>query len=68
MKNPSFLFVVPKQLRLIPDFSQTSRRFIYKKYENIRDHFDLGSHQRPTYRNVAEYLGISEEKLREWID
>lgn len=53
------LFVQPKQLWLIPDFKKKSRTFIYREYAKMKDFFDKDKHQKITYSELAEYLGVN---------
>lgn len=61
------IFFEPKDLLKIPDFENLPQTTMYRKYNQIRDAFDKSRNQRPTYAEVAEFLGISEELLRKTI-
>ena len=58
------IFFEPKDLLKIPDFQNLSQTAMYRKYKKIRDAYEKTKKQRVTYEEVAEFLGITEEKLR----
>lgn len=54
-------------MAFIPEFKTLSESSIYRRYAAMRDLFNKPSHQLLSFKEVAEYMDVSEEYLRHHI-
>lgn len=59
------VLIYAKDLCKIPDFRNLSVRSLYRRYSSIRDFVGKERAQPLTYLDLATYLDLPEEKVRE---
>lgn len=61
------LFITLKQLAYIPGFDKKSYGTRQRNYKTMREYYNKKGHQLLTITELAEYIGISEQKILEYL-
>ena len=65
MKKPvKRIFVYPHDIQML---SGKGERYARSSYQKIKKHFNLEPHQLVTITQLAQYFGLSEEKMHELL-